>query len=321
MTPAGASSKSSRRGPAAACVRDAWERRQALHEAPDVDVYRLFHGHSEGLLGCNIERFADVAIVSCTGAPVALIEEIADTLTGLHPFAAVVAKETGGRESPVTVVRGDLTAAAAECVEHGLRYAFDASTGANAGLYLDGRPARRWILDHVRERRVLNLFAHTGSLGVAAAVGGAASVVHVETQPRKRRIIRDNHRRNAVPIDARDVVGEDVYRYLRRAAAAGSTFDAVILDPPPIPQRRRRGVRPPAQDHGTLVPLATAVLAAGGWLLCFQHRQGATSRADEARLLDAAGPRWRPLWRGQSGPDFPESDASQKLRFLALTGL
>ena len=34
---------------------------------------------------------------------------------------------------------------------------------------------------HARDRRVLNTFAYTGSLGVAAAaVGGARSVVHVD---------------------------------------------------------------------------------------------------------------------------------------------
>ena len=41
----------------------AWDRRQLLHDDPDIDVYRIFHGFSEGRADLDIEKFGPVARV------------------------------------------------------------------------------------------------------------------------------------------------------------------------------------------------------------------------------------------------------------------
>ena len=301
-------------------VRAAWRRRVGFHSLSETDAYRVLHGYSEGAPGWNIERFASAAVVTHPETERDWLEGITNALTELDVFSTIVtkARDTRGATTDVAIARGEPVPARTSCREHGLCFEIDLLAPQNAGLYLDGRPARRFLLDHARERRVLNLFAHTGSLGVAAAVGGARRVVHVETQRRKREIIRRNHEANGVPIDPRDVSGEDAYRMLRHAASSGNEFDGVVLDPPPIAARRGGRSRPRAQDFDTLIPLASQVVAPEGWLLCFLHRQSGASRATEERVLALAGDAFEVMWRDRSGDDFPEDDPEKKLRFLGL---
>ena len=62
-------------------------------------------------------------------------------------------------------------------VEEGLRFRLRAGAGPSPGLFLDQRRNRAWVRDRARGARVLNLFAFTGSFGIAALAGGAREVV------------------------------------------------------------------------------------------------------------------------------------------------
>jgi 23S rRNA (cytosine1962-C5)-methyltransferase len=50
----------------------------------------------------------------------------------------------------------------------------------DASFYLDTRNLRGWALEHLAGKSVLNTFAYTGSLGVAAKAAGASRVVHLD---------------------------------------------------------------------------------------------------------------------------------------------
>lgn len=99
-------------------------------------------------------------------------------------------------------------------------------------------------------RRVLDLFAGTGALGLEAISRGAAFALFVETDAGARGIIRDNiealglfgitriHRRDATDLGV-------------KPAGLGEPFDLVFLDPP-----YKRG----------LGEAALSCLRAGGWI-------------------------------------------------------
>jgi 16S rRNA (guanine966-N2)-methyltransferase len=117
------------------------------------------------------------------------------------------------------------------------------------------------ILEHapwssgVRDRRVIDLFAGSGALGLEALSRGAAYCLFVETDEAARGAIRDN-------IQAMDPKGVALFGCTRvhrrdatdlgvRAGSAGAPFDLAFLDPP---YRKGLGER------------ALAELAEGGWL-------------------------------------------------------
>jgi 16S rRNA (guanine966-N2)-methyltransferase len=117
------------------------------------------------------------------------------------------------------------------------------------------------ILEHaawspgVEERRVIDLFAGSGALGLEALSRGADFCLFVETAEAARGAIRDN----IEALDDRSIGLFGRTRVHRRDAtdlgprpgSAGPPFDLVFLDPP---------------YHKGLGQRALAALAAGGWL-------------------------------------------------------
>ena len=52
---------------------------------------------------------------------------------------------------------------------------------------------------HLAGKTVLNTFAYTGSLGVAARAGGAARVVHLDLSRAFLNVAKDSYARNGFP--------------------------------------------------------------------------------------------------------------------------
>lgn len=294
-------------------VGAAYDRRAQLHEDPTQSAYRLFHGHGEGVTGLEIDRLGDALVLTHNQEQRELVDDILDLLAARGcSWSCAVARTRRGRDEP-RVVRGQAPTEPVLVLDNGLRYEVDPLAPRNGGLYLDARPARSWIRANAAGRRVLNLFAYTGSLGMAAAAGGARGVTHVELQKRALRRLKRNHGLNDLRIDDRDLERGDLYPYLRRAARSGRTFEAIILDPPP--QVPGKG---PGQDYAGLVPMALEVLAPDAWLLCFFSRYGQRRAAYEEEVRRASSCPLEVRWRGTSGADFPEEDPEAKLRFTAF---
>jgi len=79
----------------------------------------------------------------------------------------------------------------------------------------------------IEGRRVLDLFAGTGQLGIEALSRGAAAVVFVDASADAVKLVRDNVRLMGFE-DRATVLRGDALQYLAR----GGKFDVVFLDPP-----------------------------------------------------------------------------------------
>ena len=115
-------------------------------------------------------------------------------------------------------------------------------TGSARGCRLDTLPGEdtRPTTEKVKEglfsaiqfdiegRRVLDLFAGSGQLGIEALSRGAASCIFVDRNPEAVQIIRQNLMRARLTQNAQ-VVGTDSLTYLNRPK---ERFDLVFLDPP-----------------------------------------------------------------------------------------
>ena len=102
-------------------------------------------------------------------------------------------------------------------------------------------------------RRVLDLFAGSGQLGIEALSRGAAQAVFVDASRDSIEIVKKNLNHTGLAKNAR-VVGSNFAAYLR-----GKTepFDIAFLDPP-----YRKGLVQQA------LPLTAAVMNPGGVILC-----------------------------------------------------
>ncbi|MSU58630.1 MAG: 16S rRNA (guanine(966)-N(2))-methyltransferase RsmD [Pedosphaera sp.] len=80
--------------------------------------------------------------------------------------------------------------------------------------------------------RVLELFAGSGALSLECLSRGAKSAVCVELAPKHAEFIRRNVAISKFPPGALEVRTQDVFAVLPQLAAAGTTFDLILADPP-----------------------------------------------------------------------------------------
>ncbi len=101
----------------------------------------------------------------------------------------------------------------------------------NAGLFLDMRLLRAWLQANSVDRNVLNLFAYTCSLSVAALAGGANSVTNVDIS--KTSIVwgNENHKLNKQDSRCIKVIPHNIFHSWGRIKQHGR-YDTVLIDPP-----------------------------------------------------------------------------------------
>jgi len=86
-------------------------------------------------------------------------------------------------------------------------------------------------LNAVEGKRVVDLFAGTGALGIEALSRGASSALFVEADPTAVSVIKANLTETGLGRSA-TVVKSDALRWVQDAATAGHRFDLVFADPP-----------------------------------------------------------------------------------------
>jgi 23S rRNA (cytosine1962-C5)-methyltransferase len=295
----------------------AWGKRKSLWQDSSVDCFRVFHGYEEGSRGTVIEKFNDAAVIDYKTDIRGDLPELTQALLKVFPFKNIIAK---GHQSlglslkeRTDILHGKDTDVT--CNEHELKFRVKLDATHNPGLYLDARDARNWLVNNSSNRRILNLFAFTGSLGLSSAYGKATEVIHLDRSKELLPRIQENYQINNVKFEARNFLRGDVYKHLPRAIKAGQKFDGVILDPPPkIYQSPYAKHKTNGQDFSALIRYCTELLNPGGWVLGMLHRFDFSWDDFEQQVTEASGRLLLPHSRLTSGIDFPESMPDKKLR-------
>src|SRR6185295_7120475 len=155
-------------------------------------------------------------------------------------------------------------------LENGVWYAIDPMLNRDASLYLDTRNVRLWASNRLKAKSVLNTFAYTGSLGVAALAGGATRVVHLELNRRFLNVAKTSYTLNGFPINKSNFETGDFWPRVNRFKADGERFDCVFLDPP-IYSATTRGVVDLAQNYTRLVNKVRPLIIHDGYLVAINN--------------------------------------------------
>jgi 23S rRNA (cytosine1962-C5)-methyltransferase len=122
--------------------------------------------------------------------------------------------------------------------ENGLKFYVNLSDYLDTGLFLDHRLTRQIVKEKADKRKVLNLFAYTGSFSVYAAAGHAAEIITVDLSNTYLGWAERNMELNGFTDDRKyKYVHADVKQYLKTVPA--DHFDIVILDPPTFSNSKR----------------------------------------------------------------------------------
>ena len=150
--------------------------------------------------------------------------------------------------------------------ENGLKFIINPGEYLDTGLFLDHRITRQMIREQSDEKKVLNLFAYTGSFSVYAAAGGAEEVVTVDLS----KTYLDWAKRNMLLNGFSDTEKykfqhADVKQYINNLPA--DYFDLIIMDPPTFSNSKRMDDFLDIQrDHVELINNCMKTVKPGGTL-------------------------------------------------------
>jgi 16S rRNA (guanine966-N2)-methyltransferase len=114
------------------------------------------------------------------------------------------------------------------------------------------------LQDQVRGRKVLDLFAGTGALGIEALSRGAKSTVFVEESSRSLSALRRNIEECNLKEQA-EVLGREARAAIKIIEARGDSFELIFLDPPYGKGLARRALE--ALARSSIVTSGTLVVA------------------------------------------------------------
>ncbi|HMZ46549.1 MAG TPA: class I SAM-dependent methyltransferase [Chitinophagaceae bacterium] len=138
-------------------------------------------------------------------------------------------------------------------LENGLKFLVNLSDYLDTGLFLDHRITRSMVKEQCAGKRVLNLFAYTGSFSVYAAAGNAASVTTVDLSKTYLQWAEDNFTINHFKDKNKyNFIHADVKQYLKTLQP--NSFDLVIIDPPTFSNSKRmKDFLDTQRDHAELL--------------------------------------------------------------------
>ncbi|HLD99792.1 MAG TPA: class I SAM-dependent methyltransferase [Bdellovibrionota bacterium] len=250
-----------------------WRRNRGYFgaEAEKSGAVRVFHGPGEGqgdLARLAIDVFGNHCWVTTWGkANKGAIIEVSRFLADQAVESAVLLErpEHGIPSSP-EILFGTPPSGRFEVREGDARYWISLLNVKHPGLFLDHAPLREWLRTRSRGWRVLNTFAYTGSLSIAAALGEAEKVTTLDLSKPTIQWARDNWTLNQLSNERGEFIAADVFEWLPKLKRSGERFDCVILDPPSF-SRGKKGDFSTAKDLQKLHELAFDVLEPGGILI------------------------------------------------------
>jgi 23S rRNA (cytosine1962-C5)-methyltransferase len=267
---------------ALAPLQQAVAARAGLLDAAHQGGWRLFNGFLEGDPALVIDVYGRTLVVHNYADPPAAAESLVQAaVTWLcDQFPWLQAAVLKPRQAPSSAARRGVLlfgpAPDRKLCEDGVWYALDLLFSRDASFYLDTRGLRQWARQALTGKRVLNTFAYTGSLGVAACAGGAAQVVHLDQNRACLNLAKTSYTLNGFPIHKTDFLVNDFWKTAGALRRSGAQFDCVFVDPPFFAaaatgvvdlvnagQRVLNKVRPLVADGGWLVAINNALFVSG----------------------------------------------------------
>ena len=150
--------------------------------------------------------------------------------------------------------------------ENGLKFLVNLTDYLDTGLFLDHRLTRQMVREQSKGKKVLNLFAYTGSFSVYAASGGAEEVVTVDLSKTYLGWAQRNMELNGFcDPEKYKFIHADVKQYLKDLSP--NQFDLVVIDPPTFSNSQRmEDILDIQRDHVELINDCIQSMAPGGIL-------------------------------------------------------
>lgn len=219
-------------------LAEAISARASLFDTRHESAFRLFNGFTEGWPSLAVDLYAQTLVLhdysetpEQSQPAIAAAQEFYQSRL---PWISSVLLKTRNAKTPEArngvLLSGEKLAT--KIRENDVWYSVALQLNRDASFYLDTRNLRSWIRQNLNGQRVLNTFAYTGSLGVAAQAAGASRVVHLDLNRSFLNVAKTSYTLNGFPIHKQDFQVGDFWPLASRMIRAEELFDCVLLDPP-----------------------------------------------------------------------------------------
>jgi 23S rRNA (cytosine1962-C5)-methyltransferase len=249
-----------------------------------TDGFRAVHGESDELPGVVVDVFGTTVVAQSYGAGLDALARLAAMRVARAVGATGVVlrdghRRVGGVAAPPRVIAGTVPDLA-WFREGSLRLAARPVSGQKSGTFLDLRGLRKWVAAQpLAGTRVLNLFAYTGAIGLAAEHAGATAITQIDRAADALEFAAAHH---VVDATRHRFITADVFDWCKDGAGR---FELVIVDPPSMTSRIDQ-VPGVLATYRRLHAAAAARVAPGGTLVvaCCTSRISRTQFRDQARI-------------------------------------
>jgi 23S rRNA (cytosine1962-C5)-methyltransferase len=202
------------------------------------DCRRLLHGRGGYFAECEhlaIDWFDPVLLVTFYAehqANTSALDQLRSSAAERPEIEAIVVQQRHLPAAPKQTIYG-IAPGDPKASESGLHYHLSLDRNQNHGFFLDMKPGRDWVRSRAAGKKVLNLFAYTCSLSVAAIAGGADAVTNLDMASAALATGRENHRLNFDPATCRraSYLAHNLFKSWGRLKRS-APYDLILIDPP-----------------------------------------------------------------------------------------
>jgi 23S rRNA (cytosine1962-C5)-methyltransferase len=283
-------------------------------------AFRLLNGAGDATPGVLADVYGAWAVISVLSSALeAPARTLAETFVARGPGQGAVVKARGRGQGAAGPGALDLVGVAPPervLVSEGpWRFEVHLTTGVNVGLFTDMRDERQRVRGIASGARVLNLFAYTGALSVAALAGGAASVTSVDLSEGVLAWARDHVALNGLDAGRHHTVARDAATYVDEARRAGARFDLVLVDPPSYSSARGAAFAID-RDYPALLAGLVDLVGDGGYLWAAANTRGFALTGALQHAVASHGRQAVVVGVGGLPADYPTELADVEARYL-----
>lgn len=241
-------------------IKNSFLKRDYLFENDETDCFRLLNSEGDGIEGLTVDLYGEFLLVQYFNRYIdelltretSLINSIINvaallpvTIRGVLVKNRLKNRSLSGmrhaRESHL--VDGVFPESGYYVKQNGVYAYVDLLHGQNTGLFLDMREVRenlKSFYSHMGIKRMANLFSYTSIFSVHGLKYGIEHSVNVDLSKGVLRRAMENYKLNLLPVDHRDFIHGDAFKWTGVFKKKYRSFNFIIFDPPTFSRNKRR---------------------------------------------------------------------------------
>ncbi len=220
-------------------IKESYNKRKILLQNK-ITSFRIVHSEADFLPGVIIDKYNNIFSIQINTAGMENLRPwIINAIKELfNPISIYEKSDKNLREKEGLLNKNGLIYGedidSIKILENNTEFLINFSKSQKTGFYLDQRKNREIISKFANNKRILDLFCHTGGFGIKCAQNGANLIKFVEISKDAILILKENIKINN--IKNYEIINENVFKFMEKEK---EKYDIIIIDPPAFAKSKK----------------------------------------------------------------------------------